>query len=330
MLHTFLSTLSPMATLFLSMSVGYILKRFNILPNESGKVISKLIMWALYPALCFVTMAKYCTPSTLAKHGSNIIFSSIGILIALSLSASLVNVFAKRGTYERGVYRYALTFSNCGYMGDPLVLALFGDLMLSYYKIYCLPINIIIYTWGFCQLVPSTDKSFNGIVKKFFNPPTTAMLLGTVVGLSGLGEYLPAFMTGTLESLKACMGPMAMILAGFTVANYNILSMLKNKKTYLATALRLLVLPTVIICILYFSKELYCLVTGIQLDNLFLYLAFFATATPLGLNTVVIPESYGQDPEPGAGMTLISHTLCIITIPLMFSFLTMIFGYPSL
>ena len=46
----------------------------------------------------------------------------------------------------------------------------------------------------------------------------------------------------------------------------------------------------------------------------------------LGLNTVVFPEAYGGNPETGASMALISHTLCVITIPIMYSVMTLIFG----
>ncbi len=329
MLQTFNATLTPMVTLFLCIAIGFVLNKLHILPKESGKAISKLILWVFSPALCFITMAKHCTIDTLVAHSSNIFFSFISIIISIILSGLLVNVFAKRDTYERQVYRYALTFSNGGYMGDPLVLAIFGDLILSYYKFYYLPISIFIYTWGLSQLVPSQDTSLGGKIKKLLNPPTVAMLLGIIVGLTGLNNYFPSFLTDTLESLKSCMGPMAMLLAGFTVGNYSLAKMLKNKKIYLASVLRLIFLPIVIVSSLFFIKEFFSAISGVKIDNSFLILAFFASATPLGLNTVVFPESYGQDPEPGAGMTLISHTMCVITIPLMFTLFSLIFEIPA-
>ena len=45
-------------------------------------------------------------------------------------------------------------------------------------------------------------------------------------------------------------------------------------------------------------------------------------AMPLGLNTIVVPKGYGKDTTDAAGMALISHTLSIATIPLVF----LIFG----
>ncbi len=46
-------------------------------------------------------------------------------------------------------------------------------------------------------------------------------------------------------------------------------------------------------------------------------LALIAFATSLGLNTIVSLAAYGGDTKIGASMTTISHTLSVITIPLM-------------
>ena len=75
-------------------------------------------------------------------------------------------------------------------------------------------------------------------------------------------------------------------------------------------------------------KELLGSIFGIKIGNEVLFLSFFATGTPLGLNTVVFPEAYGGDPEPGASMALISHMLCVGTIPLLYAVMVAVFGTP--
>ena len=67
-------------------------------------------------------------------------------------------------------------------------------------------------------------------------------------------------------------------------------------------------------------------ILGITLDNSFLFLAFFIYATPLGMNTIVFPEAFGGDPSIGAGLTLVSHVICVVTIPLLFALLSVLFG----
>ncbi len=325
MLTTFLATLNPMLTLFICMAVGFIARKTNILPENAGKVMAKLETWIFCPALSFSTMARYCTVDTIGSHAINILFGAICIGVGIGIAILLGRLFVRERTPERGVYMYALAFANGGYVGDPLVLALFGEEMLSYYKLFYLPFTVMIYTWGISMLVPK-DKASGGKLSKLLNPPTLAMLLGIAIGLTGLGARLPAPITSSLDSLKSCMGPIAMLIAGFTVASYDMKRMLGNRRVYVATALRLVILPVAQLSLLFGLRELLNAALGLHIGNTPLYLAFFASAAPLGLNTVVFPEAYGGDPETGASMAMISHTLCVVTIPLMYALAVAAFG----
>lgn len=327
MIATFLATLTPMLTLFICIAVGFVFTKLKILPEGSSKVMAKLETWIFCPALSFMTMVRFCTVETIGEHIINITLAVIGVAFAMGLAIFLSRFFAKRGSYERGVYAYALAFANGGYMGDPIVLALFGDVGLSYYKLFYLPLSIMINSWGITVLTPATEKK-NNLWRKLLNAPTVAMLAGIAVGLSGLGGYLPAFVTGSLDALKSCMGPVAMLLAGATIAKYNVFGMLKKKKVYIATAYSLLLKPALVVAVIFCAKTLANLAFGLSIGNDVLFLAFFGSATAIGLNTVVFPEAYGGDPETGASMTLVSHTLCVITIPLLYALMVTIFGTP--
>ena len=328
MLDAFLATLTPMLTMFVCIAVGFTVRKKEILPRDSGKILSKLVTWVFCPALNFATMSRNCTVETLGNHATNIILAAISVFIAMMIAIPLSRLFIRENSAERGIYAYALAFANSGYMGDPVIQMLLGDEALAYYKFFCIPISIAIYSWGMTQLVPkgAEKKSF---IKSFFNAPMIATLLGIIFGLSGLGAYLPAFVGKSLDTLKVCMGPSAMLVAGFTIANYSLPAMLKKPKVYVASILRLTAIPAIIIAALFGIKTLASSLFSMDVSNDVLYLSFFAVATPLGLNTVVFPEAYGGNPETGASMTMISHTLCVITIPIMFALMTVIFGPSS-
>ena len=104
--------------------------------------------------------------------------------------------------------------------------------------------------------------------------------------------------------------------------------MIKRGKVYVLSIFRLVILPAVIIAFLFGLKSLANLIFGMSIGNDVLFLAFFATATPVGLNTIVFPEAYGGDPELGASMATVSHTICIVTIPLLYALMIAIFGVP--
>ena len=72
--------------------------------------------------------------------------------------------------------------------------------------------------------------------------------------------------------------------------------------------MRLVVIPAVILLIL----------KGVGTSKEIMTLALIAFGTPLGLNTIVYPAAYGGETKTGASMTMISHTLSVITIPLMY------------
>ena len=325
MMSILIATFNPMLLLFFCIALGFVLHKTHLLPDSAGQGMAKLENWAFCPALTFSTVVAFCTPSTVSTHAINIGLAAVALFVAVGISMILSRVFVRKKSPERGIYAYALAFANSGYMGDPLVQMLLGDSMLSYYKLYCLPLTIGIYTWGVSNLVPS-DKNRGSTLKKILNPSTVALALGVVMGLSGVGAYIPTFLSSAIDSLKACMGPVAMLLAGFTIASYDVGEILKDKKVYAATLLRLFLLPAIIVAVLFGATEVLNSCFAMNIGNGVLYLGFFATASALGLNTIVFPEAYGGNPKIGASMALISHTLCIVSMPIMYALMNLIFG----
>lgn len=307
MLQTFLATLSPMLVMFLCMSLGFMARKKKLLPENGAEVLSKLENSFFVPALIIHTFRQYCTVSSLSAQYPLILYClgvlALGILLAVPLS----RLFEKEA-YRRNIYLYALCFANFSFMGNAIVPAILGPEALYRYMLYILLLNIAVYTWGVTILIPKGEKK-QSFFKALLNPIFLSLLLGAALGLSALP--LPKFLSSTIESCAACMGPLAMILTGFVIGGYDFWSLLKNKKVYIATLLRLLVLPAVFIGILRL----------LQADTEVLILTLFAFGTPLGLNTVVFPAAYGGDTSLGASMAMVSHTLCVLTIPLLYALL---------
>ncbi|MBQ8146559.1 MAG: AEC family transporter, partial [Clostridia bacterium] len=151
-MQTFLATLNPMLMLFLCIAIGFILKATGILSDDAGKTIAKLETWVFCPALSFITMAKYCTVKSLSTHSINVIFACFVVFLSLIIAIPLARAFTKKNKDDRGVYEYALAVANFGYMGDSVVLSMFGSEFLSFYKLFTLPGTIVIYAWGIGRL----------------------------------------------------------------------------------------------------------------------------------------------------------------------------------
>lgn len=100
----------------------------------------------------------------------------------------------------------------------------------------------------------------------------------------------------------------SLVLAGFVIGGYDIKSLVSDKKVYIVSVFRLIIIPAIIMFIL----------RALGTNESVMVLALIAYATPLGLNTIVYPAAYGGDTGTGASMTMISHTLSVVTIPLMY------------
>ncbi len=305
----FSATLTPMLVLFVCMIIGFLLNKKELVPRDTATVLSKLENYILVPSLVINTFTKYCTLESVKDNYRLILYSVVALSMALLIAIPLANVFAKRH-YDRNIYRYALAFGNFSFMGNAIVPAIMGEEYLYNYMLFTLALNVAVYTWGILILTPKTKKKKNPL-KALLNPIVISIVVGAALGLSGLAVYLPKFVTSAVSGFASCMGPLAMVLTGFVVADFDVIKLLKKRRIYTATFLRLIVFPAIFVTVLYFLGA----------DIVTLSLAFFAFGTPLGLNTVVFPAAYGGDTSIGASMAMISHTLCIITIPLMYSLL---------
>lgn len=316
MLDTFLATLTPMLVMFLCIVIGYVLRVKKVLPENSGTVMSKLENYVFVPALVLSNFMTNCTVASLSENYVIVLYSLLALAVAILMAVPLAKLFQKKDYYKCNIYRYALTFGNFGFMGNAIVPAILGqyDSQILYkYLLFTLPLNVAIYTWGIAILIPKGEGKQNPL-KNLINPACISIVIGIVLGITGLTKYVPEFVVTAIDYCKACMAPVAMILTGFIVGGYSIKPLLSDKKIYIATVLRLFILPSIIIAILMLCKA----------SDLIVVLALFAYATPLGMNTVVFPAAYGGDTKTGAAMALISHTVCIVTIPIMFTLLIQI------
>lgn len=313
MLDTFLATISSMMVMLMCIVIGFILRKSGLLPENTTSVLSKLVLYVFAPAQIINAFVKNCTVESIQSEYLLILYGCVAVTMGLAIGIPLSSLFAK-DLDERNIYRYALVFANCGYLGNAVVELVLGQAALYQYILFNLPLNMVIYTWGFRVLTPVAKRQKQNFLKSLLQPSVVAMIIGMALGLSGLGKVLPEFAGTTLSNLAVCMGPAAMLLTGFTIGGFAFGSLFRNRKVYFATALRLLVLPCVVVAVLYLLGA----------DKQTLILAMVAFGAALGLNTVVIPAAYDGDTHTGASMAVISHMAAVVTIPLLYALLNRI------
>ena len=307
-MEVFLSTLQQMSVLMAFILIGYVVSRMGAVPASGASVLSKMENNVFIPALVLSTFWKGFTPESFGSAWTFLAGGSVVIGLSIPAAILLAKLCAK-DDYTRKIYTYGLSFSNFGFMGNAVVLALFPG-VFGNYLVFVLPLWVMIYLWGVpALLIPGKEgekKSPLSSLKRLVNPMFAAMLVGMILGLTGVP--LPEFVGAGLDSLGGCMSPVAMLLTGMTVSSLDLKKTFTDKSVYLASFIRLLAFPAVFMALLW--------VLPLPADISLCVLC--AVAMPLGLSPVVIPAAYGQDTSAAAGMALISHLLSVATIPLVF------------
>ena len=311
LLESFVATLNPMLVMFTCIVIGYVLRKSGLAPENTGTALSKVENYVFMPSQVAVTFMTYCTVESLSVNYRYTLFSIVCLVVSMLMGVPLSNLFSKDGT-NRGVYRYALVFANFGFLGNAVVPQILGQEFLYPYLLFTLPVNCWAYAWGVGQMVPAEGKT--NPLKRLLNPVIIGLSVGAFLGLTGIAKWIPPFATQTLNSLSACMGPVAMILTGFIIGGYDLKELVRDRKVYWMTLLRLVILPAVLLAVVY--------LLGADLPVMTMVLIAFGAG--LGLNSVVIPAAYGGDTKPGAAMAVISHVAAVISIPLMYAILTVL------
>lgn len=302
----FTATLNQTAFLFLFIVLGYFLSRRKLIPGNSQEVLSKLENYIFVPALVLGTFIDNFTVQKITSASVLLLESLILALLFLSFALVCVRLITK-DKYEQNIYAYGLCFSNFGFMGNAVVSALFPDIFLEY-LIFTLPLWTLIYLWGVPVLLigdADSKPSLSKRLKNFLNPMFVCTILGILIGL--LNISIPNFFRSAVSAAGDCMSPVAMLLTGMTIAQFDLKEILRIKNVYLVTGLRLVGFPLLFLISL----------IAVPMRETFAVCALCSLAMPLGLNTIIIPSAMGKDTKVAAGMALISHILSCVTIPLI-------------
>ncbi|MFR9111620.1 MAG: AEC family transporter [Acutalibacteraceae bacterium] len=187
-------------------------------------------------------------------------------------------------------------------MALPMAQALLGAPGVFYCSACLIPFNVVCFTHGVA--VMSGGRHFNW-KKLLFNPGTISVAIGLPLYL--LEVKLPVVLADPISFIAGLNTPMAMIMFGTYLANTDLKTMFREKKIYLAAALKLLVLPALMLLIFRL-----CGVTGALLTS-----CIISASAPTANNTVMFAAKYGRDTGLSSKVVAVITFLSILTMPLM-------------
>lgn len=288
---------SPILTLFVYALVGFILRKFNVLTQEGSAVVSRLLVNVFMPCLTFNTISKHLTVENVKTNYVLLLVSSIWVIGIYAIAVFVAKGFTK-DKYEQYVYRYAITCANFGGVSYPLMYALYGEEMLFQFMLFTLPVNIFAYTEGYRILTDS--RKIN--LKFLLSPVIIASFLGMAFGLCTIKP--PAFIVDILQTFGDMNGAMSMLMIGLVIGEYNVKELFKDKKAYIVSAIRLIVIPAL----------LFLLLWAFNAPKRWLIFFIMLVFAHIGSLTITFPRTLGKDCLLGARMVTVSAVFSVFTM----------------
>ena len=231
----FIPLLSQMCILLGLVLVGFILSKAKLIPDNSAQVLSRLETLIFVPCLAMGTFIANCTIERLSQSWQLLLCSVLLFIILLPTSFLIAKLLFK-SKYLQNIATYGLLFSNFGFMGNAIMLALYKDIFFDYI-LFVMPFWFTIYAWAVPFLLLSGGSTKSGIKSSFknmLNPMFIGMIIGAIIGLLNITPYIPTQINSIIEILSDCMSPIAMVLTGMTIGKLKVLNLLKKYKLYIS------------------------------------------------------------------------------------------------
>lgn len=299
-----------MIKLFLILIVGFCCHKWGIFPEGTQTVLTKVVIYVATPCtILYSVLANEDLPDAAAI--AFILLVSVGcyaVLIALALLAvRLMRV--EPGL--RGIYVCMLVFSNCGFIGFPVVETIFGSQAVFYTSVFNIPFYPFVYTLG-AYLMIRDSRALGGERKRveikastFLNPCLAASAAAIVLALTGW--RFPPVLTDTIASIGNITTPGALLVIGISVARQPLKAMLGSARVYLLSVLRLIAVPTLVWFALHFFVR----------DQLLLGVAVVVFGMPVATAVPMLVTEYGADETSAVQGVFLTTVLSMVTIPLL-------------
>ncbi|MDR0852559.1 MAG: AEC family transporter [Clostridiales Family XIII bacterium] len=304
-------------SIFVIVLIGYLVSKVGWLPVDSSKYLSKVVVNIAAPCAIVSSLSQ----QNLDAEGLGTLFmlsgfSIVQFLFCLAVALLFLKVM-KVEQDERCIYKNAILFSNCGFMGFPVALAIFGAQGLFYQVLINCIYTFFMFTVGVSNVRPRSKHSqtflhkIGVLLRDIISLPVISMVIGMVILL--LHIPVSEDIISVLDMLGSIMTPLSMMVIGIQLTESKVSDVLHNKKLILVSALRLIILPGLFFLAIVFlpiSK----MAIGVLTMNLML---------PVAAVTVVLAEEYGRNVKLAAEGTFLSTLFSMATIPVAALLLSM-------
>ncbi len=293
--------LAQVLIIFLLIAIGAFCTKKGILDDRTSKKFSDLVINIINPAVIFMSFQMEYTAERL--QGLMLTFIMTFAVFGISIPLSYILIRGK----DKGrmlTERIAFSFSNCGFMGIPLVSSIFGQEGVFYVSAVIAVFNIVVWTYG--EMMVKQSFSLSGIVSVLKSPNIIAIIAGLIFFAFQIKiPYIPAETLGHLSNMNT---PMAMLVTGITVASADVKKTFVNPRIWAISLAKLLIVPLVASVVLrLFSAP----------DIVYRIVVLTAAGCPTASITTLLAVKYNRNPVYASELVTATTLLSVCTLPLV-------------
>ena len=299
--------LSSDATLFLLLAAGFIARKTRVIDEVSTNRLSTVIVKIGQPFLLISSLISLDYSSENLKMGLLTLGLSFGLHIFMAL---LSFIFSKsfRKDPNKQISEFALIFTNCGFIGFPIINSIYGSKGLFCGAFYLVGFHLFLWTWGVFVLSRGRDDIKLTPKKIFINYGTIPSLIGIALFL--LPFRMPEAIISFSKYLSGLCTPVSLLITGALIASRSPRKLFGNIMTYVISLFKLVVIPVLTACILRL----------LGLEPFFIVFGTVMAALPSASVISMFTELYSMDSGYSSQIVGITTLFSVGTLPLLVLF----------
>lgn len=306
-------TLHQMILFFLILGIGFVAGKCKVVKKDFLGEFSGFIVSILLPAQTFYCMYASSTRQTVFDNISMVVLAAVFYVAVIVVTWVLSKVLRLHGDRSR-VFRLCFIFGNTGFVGTPLLAALFPENGLLYMSLFTLVDQPLLWTYGVCLSTAQHDVSGDPYGKRklsikwrqFVSANTVALVVAFVFIL---GEIpLPGLIMDTLQTVSSATPALCMMYLGALLCFSDWIGALKRPDLYVGVLIKMIVLP-VIAAKMLLAMDMF----PQELIEAFIVIM----ALPVMTLVPILAQKNGHEGDYAAGTCVATLVFSVATIPLV-------------
>lgn len=296
--------LNSLVMIFLLIIPGVFFRKRNILTDHQNQAISSVVVNLTWPCLVIDAMQMEFNIQTLKDSGYIFVVSLIIFALLLLISFPLAKAMKMPKT-KQYLMVFMLLFGNTGFIGIPVIKALYGTEAIFFSAIVELINDILIFTIGIALIQISAGTQLKIGIRQFLNPGLIGVLIGLALFLLNL--QLPELVSGSVKMIGDATTPLTMFVIGFQLGSLKFREIAGDWQVYVVCFVKLMIAPVITLLIVRLWAGEFSLLEKV------LIMSF---AMPVASVSAIFSQQYKGEVAFATKSVLLSTVLSILMIPI--------------